>query len=208
MLTALVEPLGTSRAHDDRICVVQEFRRVFLRELEKQQSYDAALPLPDGPDHYLPNAQKLEKCLTDTRNRFLVIDEGTLKECRKVIAKVAEDTRRYRDPRSEHWKTKLPLFVAGGGRGVAIYRNAITGYSEWLRKHLHPCEGFDEISPSKPPELYGKFDPDFFPRLSVAWGLTFPIDDIGNIGRPSEITHIPPREELDWREGAITKDQV
>ena len=208
MLTALVGPLGTSRAHDARMKVVRTFNIVFPRELEKKQSYDAALPLPNGPDDYLPNEQVLVDCLTSTRRRFLEIDDQTFKECRKVIAIVADYTRRERDPNSKHWNTGLPLFVAGGGRDVAIYRKALTEYSEWLRTHLEPCPGFVEITPSKPGELRGDFVPDFFPRLSVAWGLTFPIDDIGNIGRPSEISNIDPRETLDWRDGAVTKDQV
>lgn len=208
MLTALVEPLGTSRAHDARTKVVRTFNIVFPRELQKKQSYDAALPLPNGPDDYLPNEQVLLDCLTSTRRRFLEIDDKTFKECRKVIAKVADCTRRERDPHSKHWKTGLPLFVAGGGRCVAIYRQAITEYSEWLRTHLEPCPGFVLIPAQKPMELRGMFEPDFFPRLSVAWGLTFPIDDIGNIGRPSEIDNIPPRETLDWKDGAVTKDQV
>lgn len=208
ILTAEVEPLGTSRAHDDRMRVVRTFNIVFPRELEKKQSYDAALPLPDGPDDYLPTPQELENCLTLTRRWFLKIDDRTSKECRKVIQKVVDCTRLDRDPRSKHWKTGLPLFVAGGGQGLAIYRKAIDECSKWLRTHLDPCLGFDEISPPEPRELHGAFGSDFFPRLSVAWGLTFPIDDIGNIGRPSEIDNIPPREKLDRTEGAITKDQV
>ena len=208
MLTALVGPLGTSRAHDARMKVVQTFNIVFPRELEKKQSYDAALPLPNGPDDYLPNEQILLNCLTLTRRKFLEIDDQTFKDCLKVIAKVAECTRRERDPNSEHWNTGLPLFVAGGGRDVALYKKAVEEYSKWLRTHLQPCQGFDAIAALKPAELRGAFASDFFTRLSVAWGLTFPIDDIGNIGRPSEISNIPPRETLDWRDGAITKDQV
>lgn len=207
MLTALVEPLGTSRAHDLRMRVVRTFNIVFSREVAKRQSYDAALPLPGRPDDYLPNQQELVECLDLTQDKFLERDEQTVRECRAVIARVSEYTRLERDPRSEHWKTGLPLFVAGGGRDVAIYREAITRFSEQLRDQLG-CPGFDEISPMKPQELHGDFRPDFFPRLSVAWGLTFPIDDIGTIGRPSEIQNIPPREALDWKEGAVTKDQV
>ncbi|MFO0428869.1 MAG: hypothetical protein ACK526_20050 [Planctomyces sp.] len=190
MLTALVELLGTSRAHEARMKVVRTFNVVFPRELERKQSYDAALPLPSGPDDYLPNEQVLVDCLTSTRRRFLEIDDQTVKECRKVIAKVTECTRRKRDPNSKHWNIGLPLFVAGGGRGVALYKKAIDEYSNWLRTHLEPCPGFELIPSERPMELRGTFASDFFSRLSVAWGLTFPIDDIGQIGRPSEISNV------------------
>ena len=45
-------------------------------------------------------------------------------------------------------------------------------------------------------------------RLAVAWGLSYPKTDIGNVTRPGQIENIEPREIHDWQAGLISQDMV
>lgn len=211
ILSALVEPLGTSRLHERRMsCITAEdgFFELLKALSIHMQYYEPANPLPDTSEGYLPATTDLNAEIEHTRTRIIEADCRHKQRCRQSIASIVDYTRTSRDPRSTRWKDSVPLFVAGGGRELGLYKDAIFEFSKWMEDHLPPCMGFQSVNVDRPQQLVGEFDPSFFARVSVAWGLSFAFDDIGAVHRPGEIEDIQPREKHVYKNQAVTKDQI
>jgi hypothetical protein len=97
-------------------------------------------------------------------------------------------------------KTKLfLLFVCGGGSKIAIYRNAVNDCSKNLQKNLRLCGFLDKSLPEPKGFEAPNLPPNSFHRMAVAYGLSFPSEEIGKIIPQSEIPDIekpqPSRRE-------------
>ncbi|MFI3220495.1 MAG: hypothetical protein QX189_15450, partial [Methylococcales bacterium] len=82
------------------------------------------------------------------------------------------------------------LFICGGGSQIAIYKDAVNDWSKKLQKNLRLC-GFSSKSLSEPRNFEAPdLPPNSFHRMAVAYGLSFPPEEIGKIIPKSEIPNI------------------
>jgi hypothetical protein len=102
--------------------------------------------------------------------------------------------RRYRT--SRHWTNGIPIFLCGGGSRCDFYTEI-----------FQPQDGIfyrfplREIKLPKPGDLEAPgISRDEYDRVSVAYGLSFDPDDIGEIVRESEIEDDLPYEQEGSRE--------
>ena len=113
-------------------------------------------------------------------------------------------TRRERDPKSERWRTRLPVFLVGGGAASEIHRRVTQAVDPWLRGH--GCGGAVRINLPIPQELYRICAPDAMHRLAVAFGLSHTESEMPRpvLARDIEDSVPPPREDFSAR--YVSKD--
>ncbi len=121
-------------------------------------------------------------------------DDILIGQFKQQIVNVFNDTWQHR---ISHWdqddlrKTKpFLLFVCGGGSKIAIYRNAVNDCSKNLQKNLRLCGFLDKSLPEPKGFEAPDLPPNSFHRMAVAYGLSFPAEEIGNIIPQSEIPDI------------------
>jgi hypothetical protein len=105
----------------------------------------------------------------------------------------------------------LPLFVTGGGSQAPVVRTIIKRADQMARSHWDPYKGLELRTLPVPPTVapHGGVSPDEFVRLSVAYGLSFPKLDIGDVEPPGDVPDVPVvRTSRDWRQAYVDKDQV
>ena len=138
-------------------------------------------------------------------------EEDVLERSRRCLRKLIWDTKCNRTPREEKsWQEgeSLPVFLAGGGANDERYRRVVESLGPWLEEHARNSGIRLMDLPS--PTLAGSqgLSADFS-RLAVAFGLSYPPDQIGKIESPSEIEDIPrPVASKDIEDRYISKDQV
>ena len=120
------------------------------------------------------------------------------------------DTKCNRAPKERCWREgeSLPIFLVGGGANDERYRRVVESLGPWLEEHARNSGIRLMDLPS--PTLAGSqgLSADFS-RLAVAFGLSYPPDQIGKIESPSEIEDIPlPVASKDIEDRYISKDQV
>jgi hypothetical protein len=138
-----------------------------------------------------------KKGLTDTEIETAV---------ERVLKSVIWQTKRYRDPGAAEWASSLPMFLCGGGAENELHRRAMKALTPWLRQHTE-AEGVPINTLDEPDSLTSNKDAEPG-RLVVAWGLSYPEIDIGDLVRPSEIEDIPRPSYQDISEQFVSKDQV
>jgi hypothetical protein len=115
-------------------------------------------------------------------------------------AGVLRHTKQHRYPNSPRWADGIPTFLTGGGAEIDIYRTALqrTGFDLRLIRMPVPNrlseKGLDETG---------------FGRLSVAYGLSYGIDDLGQVIAVSKVPDqkTPQPEKHDYTERYVSKDQ-
>ena len=122
--------------------------------------------------------------------RHLGFDQAKLREIdREILNQVAQViqssllyTHRNRYPTSPRWPTGVPTFLLGGGARVSAYRDRFARFEAEhppFRIRPIPLDTPDDFD--APEACVRSFD-----RLSVAYGLSFSPDDIGEIRLKSE----------------------
>jgi hypothetical protein len=91
---------------------------------------------------------------------------------------------------------------------MGFYQDFISDISSRLSAFHQGCEGIEQLSIEKPSNLEAEIDAQTYHRLAVAWGLSFPETDIGNVTPPGEIEDIDAKEVIDPYKGFISKDMV
>jgi hypothetical protein len=100
-----------------------------------------------------------------------------------AIEKVLRSTKTRRYETSPAWKSGVPFFICGGGREVDAYREAIT--------KVQTERQFMEIQLPCPTDLVlGKLQRKDFHRISVAHGLSYAVENIGQIDRKSQVADL------------------
>lgn len=133
--------------------------------------------------------------------------EKFAREVGLVIRNVVWHTRLRRDPNASCWSERLPVFLCGGGRESRPHRAVAESLSPWLAQYTGGRGSrLDELE--CPQGLECLTPPEAFHRLAVAWGLSYPLFDIGTFDPPSKIPDIGPLPLKDFGHLFIGKDQV
>jgi hypothetical protein len=116
------------------------------------------------------------------------LNSGTLRPAQEVftdhlyfsIQRLLQTTKNHRYETSPTWKEGVPFFLSGGGRTVDIYREALLRVQSDRR--------LVEMDLPMPEALVaGKVARQEFHRVSVAHGLSYSADNLGQIERKSEV---------------------
>jgi hypothetical protein len=143
--------------------------------------------------------------------RSFVKNGGTLDQfslrVRHTMRSVIWHTKMRRDPTAPEWNAELPLFLCGGGRASACHLSVAEGLSPWLAANTQARGA--PILPLECPEAFdAKTSPDEFHRLAVAWGLSYPSFDIGELDRPSSIEDMGQKPVRETAREFVSKDLV
>lgn len=196
LLTTTVDRLGTSELHTRRLAAL---RCGVTDGNGAGQIGDALLPLPLWPKGYHGN------CACNPPD----VDQTVQEQTTRVVMKHLLDLRRRRDPNSPRWQTGLPLFLCGGGSGIAVFDRAVSE-ADWRLRSTTRTAGLRQRRLPRPEDLVNDDIPDeLFHRLSVAYGLSYVPWDIGKTSPPHEIDDIVrPEGPRDIGGGFVSKDQV
>ena len=195
---ALVERLGVGELHRRRIEVVEDAGET-VREPRFLGAFDA---VRDCGNAYVDERS------SPLRTKLDAVDERYVQDCASSLMRVIMTLRRKKDPSAPHFRTGLPLFLAGGGAKCQRVQEVVREASERMVNTLvdvgpmqmeplptlEALEGRDEVG-------------DMAERFGVAYGLSFDRLDMGAFTPPDEVPDVPnpgarPPVEL------ITKDQV
>jgi len=117
-----------------------------------------------------------------------------------LMRQLISDTKRIRYQTSPVWESGLPFLLCGGGKDIDVYRKAMMQVrSQWslLEMRLSLPESFvaTEVGASE------------FHRVSVAHGLSFSADNLGQIQPESEVADIrkPQSVGINFAERYIEK---
>ena len=117
-------------------------------------------------------------------------------------------TKQSRDPKSDRWRTGLPVFYVGGGKMSEAHRRSAERLHHWLSVYVP--NGIQDVAPLLEEEGFEApgCRVDQLHRLIVAMGLSRPAHDIPRVELPAQIDDIqpPPRREVET--AYIGKDQV
>ena len=196
LLTTTVDRLGTLELHKQRLV---SLRCQTASGGETGELDDPLMPLPRWPAEYHPG------CSCEPRD----IDGQFRDEATRVVMRHLLDLRRHRDPRSPRWQTGLPVFLCGGGSGADLFNRAV-GEADWRFREATQTAGLRQRRLPEPDDLTNEDVSDgLFHRLSVAYGLSFMVWDIGGMSPPHEIDDVsPPLPPRDIGDNFVSKDQV
>jgi hypothetical protein len=154
------------------------------------------LAVPEKLDPYCPKPSD-----------FPNFDEDFMGVAVKTLTGVVAKTKKNRDPNAEAWDNGLPLFLCGGGSNMRFYKESFISNARGILGAL-VWSGFQRKEIPKPDALQAEsLRAGEFHRLSVAYGLSYPVDDIGRIVPAREIEDIPIQRSGKVFE-LITKDMV
>jgi hypothetical protein len=196
ILTADVRDLGTNIFAGSRLAWVEQ---TVLQRLQSQsQEFDPMIHSPDC--HALGNIDL--DCVLNAHGKWF------MKKCKQQIFKTIVALKTKRDPNSKAFKGALPIFISGGGALSDFFRQAILDYVAKEYEEYYTPSVLRPVSVPMPITLEKDLSKDLFHRLAVAWGLSYPSIEIGNVYRPGDISDISPKEVMDTTAGFISKDMV
>lgn len=199
LLTADVRRLGAMVLHQQRVSGVRQAVDAHVASL--WEDCDPVNPIPEEPDAYLPVPTGIGKSVARSEDHHR-------STCLKAMWHSIVDLKTRRDPRSPRWGERLPLFLSGGGSMMTFFQATIDRLSNEIARTYSPCGGLRRIALAKPESLVGKIDESTYQRFAVAWGLSYPETDIGQVTRPSDIADVSPPGRRNWESGFVSKDDV
>ena len=129
-------------------------------------------------------------------------------QCDRCLREVIWKAKLNRDPKNVCWRPggDLPVFLLGGGAGHRLHRAVVESLDPWLKQHAG-SQGIRLVSSPTPEcDLPERIDDEWFDRMAVAWGLSFPPTDMGRIEPGSSVPDIPGPVPKDWRSFYQSKD--
>lgn len=194
ILTADLDELGAT------ICDYHRFKALAneLIRLAKKHNQDLIAPIPASITSYL---QKFNT------NEVELIQDFYMK-CKTLISKTIRDLRKNKDPKSDRWKTGLPIFLCGGGKSINLYTEALEEINSWLL-HYTNSKGLIIRKIPKPENLkVENLANEDYHRFAVAYGLSFPSYDIGEIKPPQDIEDVECEKPKDYSDRFVAKEHV
>lgn len=135
-------------------------------------------------------------------------EEGFVDQCRRCLWGVVWHAKTDHIPQVPCWNPgrELPVFLVGGGAQNHLHQRVVNELRPWLKKHTRN-NGIRLLDVRIPRSIDLPEPLSEFGRLAVAWGLSYPADQIGEFSAPSSIAITPP---LPHRQpnNYISKDQV
>lgn len=210
-LLTSVEQLGAYELHRSRLNKISEILQgtpYFDKwKAEYLRLDDSTLPVPDNINVYCNylNYYDKNKLLSELSS---IENDSFKKKTHKAICWVISETKKRRYPTSPKWDKGLPVFVCGGGSVLSFYRNVIKE-CEADMKNIG-CNSFKLLNLPLPEELQSTgLTSKNYHRLAVAYGLSFPFEDIGKIIPPSEVEDLVQIKRVrDVDKAYISKDMV
>ena len=135
---------------------------------------DGIAPICNDLESYVPDCRGIKSQIIDAQ---LVFSKG----CKTQVRSVLMHLRKNMDPHAVAWKTGLPVFLCGGGSAVPMYQELVDDLSAWLKENTNATGGARCVSLQKPERLEGKITDPEFHRFAVAWGLSWPSWEIGEV---------------------------
>ena len=163
-------------------------------------------------DRYAFWAAQVRPLGVDSLHWFLAegkTESGFIEQCQRTLNSVVWHTKRHRDSTAENWKpgNDVPVFVAGGGAANRLHQDVVECVGKWLKRDHHN-DGIRRL-PLPVPQTIDLPEPlADFGRMAVAWGLSYPPEEIGDIDAMSAIDDIGPPEVIDSSDRFVSKDQV
>ncbi len=132
-----------------------------------------------------------------------------IKQCEMTLRSVVGRTKRIRDPMAEVWKrgNDVPVFFAGGGSVNHLHKDVMESFGELLSKDTGN-DGIRLLELPIPDSIELPEPLNDFRRMAVAWGLSYPRPDIGDIQPMRDIEDIQPPTVSDFGVRYISKDQT
>jgi hypothetical protein len=129
-------------------------------------------------------------------------------QCNRCLWSVVWGARRDFIQNATCWQRgyDLPTFILGGGAANQEHSKVVLTLTPWLKRHTKN-EGIRSIKLPQPAGLDLPYPMSDFGRLAVAWGLSFPSNEIGEFSLPTQIEKTPALQIAEER-GLISKDQV
>lgn len=200
ILAAEVLEIGCSRLYARRIA----------RMDDGLKQWRAALPSGGRHDKSIPEADVVTKdAASAIGGSFNAVDRETMNEFGVAFHKLLKYTREKRDPNSRAFDEGLRVFVCGGGKGAPAFAAKLASLfgngklirgTDLQRVDLEIPEQLARLS-----QIKSGYD-----RLAVAYGLSFPAIDYGQVRLPESIADIEPQRDGAAQEFAepIGKEQV
>lgn len=136
-------------------------------------------------------------------------EEEFVRQCRQCLGEVVRETRIKRDPKADCWKSgnDLPIFLTGGGARNRLHRDVVGKLHRSMKKNL-ANDGIRLLELPAPatidlPERLGDMS-----RMVVAFGLSYPPDEIGRIHPPSGTEDFRMPERGSYTRVFVSKEQV
>lgn len=166
------------------------------------------------PDHYYFMAAQVRPLGVESFHWFLAdgkTESDFVQQCERTLRSVVWQTKRDRDPNAETWKpgNDVPILLAGGGAANRMHQDVVASLGPWLKQHVHN-DGIRLLELPVPNGLNCPEPLADFGRMLVAWGLSYPTNDIGHIVPMRDIEDIPRATVATsrFRDRFISKDQV
>ena len=196
LLTADVKPLGTIRLHHERIMAIQRASNKQAEDLRNK--HDPLSPIAEDIAPYLLSHEQIVSEVQSGEAAFK-------KWFNLMLHGVIADAKVSRDPNSPVWSGRLPILLIGGGSESLFFRSLVDDIDVWVASYSGN-EGAVILPVPMPKTLSSKMADNH--RLAVAWGLSHPALDIGEITPADRISDIKPPRLRNWEENFINKDQV
>jgi hypothetical protein len=151
-----------------------------VSECHERLMSDGISPICNDLDAYIPDIECVSEQIVASQEEFTT-------ECKTQVRLVAMHLRKSMDPHAAAWNTGLPVFLCGGGSAVPAYEKLVDDLSDWLKENTNTTGGARPIPLQKPERLEGDIEDALFHRFAVAWGLSWPSWEIGDV-----ITNLKP----------------
>ena len=169
---------------------------------------------PDGGEDglYAFMAAEVRPLGVDSLHWFLAegkTEAGFAEQCKRALRGVVWRTRRDRDPLATAWMRgrDVPVFLTGGGAAHHLHRKIVSSLGPWLEEHTQN-DGIRLLELPVPENLIRPVPLSGFGRLAVAWGLSYPPREIGQIHAMRDVEDVERPARVDLSERYISKDQV
>ena len=144
-------------------------------------NFDNSWSLEVGED--ARNDEDTAKLFSIDGDTLRKIDSPLGKKIQQLFMDELSYTKSKKDPKSEKWKTGVPLFLCGGGARLDFYKNIFNELADPKRKLKVVLKSLP-----KPNDLdIGKMKEDDYDRLSVAYGLSFSVLDLGTVRTADQV---------------------
>ncbi|MBL0934829.1 MAG: hypothetical protein IBJ07_08770 [Rhizobiaceae bacterium] len=165
-----------------------------------------------GEDQYALQNGMVRPLGVDAMHWFLGAgrdESGFRAQCERSIREVVWTTRKDKDRNARCWQAgnDLPVFLVGGGAQNAVHRSIVAELSPWLRQNTGN-EGIKLLEVPAPRGIDCPIPLAAFGRMAVAWGLSYPEDELGTILPLSKSEDVPPLLESSWSDSFVSKEQV